>query len=111
MSPPRRRKGPRDALRTGAPHNCVQINGSGARVDSQSAALWGQLAYSLFKPAKRPPRVASFAFGGRAYAIARARGCYLDASGLPLEQIMSTVVVFGGGGVLGRRLVDRLTAD
>jgi uncharacterized protein YbjT (DUF2867 family) len=27
------------------------------------------------------------------------------------EQIMSTVVVFGGGGFLGRRLVHRLTAE
>jgi uncharacterized protein YbjT (DUF2867 family) len=27
------------------------------------------------------------------------------------KQIMTTAVVFGGGGFLGRRLVDRLAAD
>ena len=36
---------------------------------------------------------------------------HLEPTAVVPKQIMTTVVVFGGGGFLGRRLVHRLTAE
>jgi uncharacterized protein YbjT (DUF2867 family) len=57
-------------------------------------------------------RLESGITANKTLAETRVDGCaiYRLLAELP-EQIMSTVVVFGGGGFLGRRLVDRLTAE